>query len=108
MTGVPTGPQAVALLIKVPWYRANEPLHLIVELLDSNDAPVEVQGPSGPQRIAAKADLEVGRPVGLAAGTRLDASMALNFPPMPLAPGGYRWRATIGGDVQEEWFTVRG
>jgi hypothetical protein len=107
MTGTPTSPQAVALLIKVPWDRSNERLHIKVELLTEDGSPVVLPGPAGPQPIVAEADLEVGRPPGVAAGSPLDASMALNFGLMPLPPGRYQWRADIAGDIENESFTVR-
>jgi hypothetical protein len=86
VTPTPTAPQAVALLIKIPWDRANEKLPLALELLTADGQPVTLPGPAGPQRVGASAELEVGRPPGVAHGSMLDASFALNVSPMPLAP----------------------
>jgi hypothetical protein len=108
VTGTPTGPQALALLIKVPWDRANERLPLAVELLSEDGHPVVLSGPGGaPTPIRAEAVLEVGRPVGVAKGSPLDASFAINFGSLPLAAGRYQWKAEIAGDQQSESFTVR-
>ena len=107
ITPSPTAPQAVALLIKVPWDRANQKLGIRVELLDADGKPVTLPGPAGPQPVLTTAELEVGRPPGLAHGSDLDAAVALNFPQLPLAPGRYQWRADIAGDIQTESFTVR-
>lgn len=107
VTGTPTSAQAVALLIKVPWDRANQQLHIKVELVTEDGELVELPGPAGTQAIVAEADLEVGRPPGVAAGTPLDSAMALNFMPMPLQPGRYQWRVDIAGTQQVESFAVR-
>lgn len=107
ITTSPTTPQAVALLIKVPWDRANQQLHIHVELLDADGATVTLPGPAAPQPVSAEAELEVGRPPGVAHGSPLDASMALNFPSLPLPPGRYQWRASIAGTVESESFSVR-
>lgn len=106
VTSSPTAPQAVALLIKVPWDRANEKLPLKLELLTEDGQQVTVQGPAGPQGIAAEAELEVGRPPGIAHGAMLDASFSLNISPMPLPPGRYQWRADIAGTIATESFQV--
>jgi hypothetical protein len=107
VTPSPTAPQAVALLIKVPWDRANQKLGIRVELLDADGQPVTLPGPSGPQPVLTAAELEVGRPPGVAHGSDLDASVALNFPALPLVPGRYQWRAQVAQTTQAESFTVR-
>jgi hypothetical protein len=94
-------------LIKVPWDRANQKLKVRVELLDADGAPVRLPGPSGPQPVLTEAEMEVGRPPGVAHGSYLDASLALNFPQLPLAAGRFQWRADIAGDVRTESFMVR-
>jgi hypothetical protein len=57
-------------------------------------------------RVLAEAELEVGRPPGVAPGSNLDASLALNFPQLPLPPGRFQWQADIAGAVQVESFMV--
>lgn len=105
-TGSPTSPQAVALLIKIPWDRANEKLPILVELRGADGNPVVLPGPAGAQPLRAEAEIEVGRPPGVQAGVSLEASFALNFPPLPLPPGRYQWWVDVAGDVETESFAV--
>lgn len=102
ITSSPTAPHAVAALIKVPWDRANQKLHLRLQLLDSDGHPVNVQSVAGPVPIRTDAEIEVGRPAGLAPGTMLDASFALNVPSLPLSPGRYEWRMEF---AEQEFFS---
>lgn len=88
-TGSPTAPQAVVTMMKVPWDRANQPIALQLQLLDSDGHPVSVPTAEGIKPIAAEATLEVGRPPGLKAGSMLDAAFVLTLPSLPLAPGRY-------------------
>jgi hypothetical protein len=99
-------PHAVALLIQVPWDRANERLSVRVELLDADGKPVKLGGPEGDEPIAAEAELEVGRPPGVDRGSPLNAAFALNVGPLPLSPGRYEWRATVAEDSLGESFQV--
>lgn len=99
---------AVALLIKVPWDRANERLSLALELRDADGQPVVLTMPEGNAAVRAQGELEVGRPAGIAPGSALDASFALNVPPLPLAPGRYEWHVTVAGQIFSAFFTVRG
>ncbi len=100
------GPHAVAVLVKVPWDRTDEslPLHLVLQ--DADGHPVEVPSPGGPQRIENHGSIQVGRPTGLPPGITLNASFALNVPPLPLAPGRYSWRLDFAGTTLTESFTV--
>src|SRR5438045_5628836 len=68
----PTAPHAVALLLKIPWDRANQKLPMVLELRDADGKPVELDTQAGVARIVTKADIEVGRPPGVAAGSMLD------------------------------------
>lgn len=108
LTGTPTAPMALAVLIKVPWDRANQKIKMRFSLLDSDGQPVLVQTPVGPQGISSEGEIEVGRPAGLAHGSPIDASFALNVSPIPLQPGRYEWRMDLGEDDQfHAAFTVR-
>ena len=40
LTSTPTAPQAVAMLIKIPWDRANQKLHFALRLLDPDGKQV--------------------------------------------------------------------
>ncbi len=57
--------------------------------------------------VRVDADIEVGRPVGVAEGAFLEANLAPTVGQMPLAPGRYQWRATIGDQTWSRTFTVR-
>jgi len=107
-TTSPPGPHAVALLIQVPWDRTNQKLPLRVELLTDDGKAVTVPGPTGPQPLLNEAELEVGRPPGIAPGSTLSAAFALNVASLPLPTGRYQWRATVDGHLQAESFQVMG
>lgn len=106
MVGTPTSPHAVALLVQVPWDRANERLKLKIELLNADGQPVRTAADETSPPIYGEAELEVGRPPGVAHGSPLSASFALNVGPMPLPPGRYEWRATVDEDTRAESFQV--
>jgi len=107
VTGTPTAPQAVAVLIKIPWDRANQKILMKLELSDADGHPVSIDTARGLQVVEAGAVFEVGRPAGMAPGSMIDASFALNIPPMPLPPGRYQWRLTVGDHEEFESFEVR-
>jgi hypothetical protein len=95
---------AIALKIEVPWDRGNEVHNLQLRLVDADGEPVLAEGPEGEQPIAVDAEFETGRPAGLRPGTPLDFAMAVNFPPLPLAPATrYEWRLAIDGEEAEGW-----
>ena len=104
-------PSAIALHIKVPWDEANVGHVMQLELVDSDGHPVTVQTDQGPQDLVIKNDFEVGRPPGMARGTPIDLSIAINLGPLPLSPGSrYEWRLSIGDESHETWrlpFSVR-
>ena len=107
VTGTPTGQQAVAVLMKIPWDRANQKIPMTLQLFDSDGYPVRVETPDGSQEIKMVGEVEVGRPPGVAHGSMLDASLALNVPPLPLPPGRYQWRLDISDQVETVSFQVR-
>jgi hypothetical protein len=106
MTGSPTSPQAVAVLLKIPWDRANERLGLVLRLLDPDGRPVVVGTPDGGQEVTMSGDIEAGRPPGVAPGSQLDAALAFNVPSLPLAPGRYQWRLDVADDTFTASFQV--
>jgi uncharacterized protein DUF6941 len=106
ITGSPTAPHAVALMIQVPWDRTNQKLPVRVELVTDDGQPVSMPGPTGPQPLVSQIELEVGRPAGIAPGSTLSAVFAVNVAPMSLSPGRYEWRASIDGHSQGESFQV--
>src|SRR5688572_7793593 len=75
ITGVPAAPHAIALLAKVPWDRTNQKLSLNLELVDADGRPVLLNDPNGkPVPVGHQAELEVGRPAGIAPGSMLNAA----------------------------------
>lgn len=107
ITSSPTAPQAVAVLIKVPWDRTNQQLTLTLQLLDADGHPVLLPSPVGQTPVAVGSTLEVGRPPSVPAGSPIDASFALNVQPMPLPPGRYEWRLDLAGETSSAPFLVR-
>lgn len=108
LTGVPAAPHAIVLLGKVPWDRTNQNLHLHLELVDGDGKPVTLPDPNGNRvAVAQEADLEVGRPAGIAPGSMLNAAFALSVPSMHLAVGRYTWRLNFAEVLDSESFTVQ-
>lgn len=105
-TTSPTGQQAVVVLMKIPWDRANQKIPLKLQLLDADGHAVQLQTPVGPQQLLSEVTVEVGRPPGVAAGSLLDASFALNVPPLPLPPGRYEWRLELAEEEESASFTT--
>jgi hypothetical protein len=100
-------PMALAVLIKVPWDRANERHEWKVELLDEDFSPVILNE----QPVLVGGTFEAGRPPGMRPGTPLDVPLAINFGPVPLPTGQrYTWRFSIDDTSEEGWrvsFTTR-
>jgi hypothetical protein len=108
ITGTPTAPAAVAVLIKVPWDRANQKMKGSLGLLDADGQLVKVPVVDGtPVAVQHQIEFEVGRPPGLAHGSMIDAAMALNIGPLPLEPGRFEWRLDLGDQTVSTSFTVR-
>ena len=108
VTGSPTAPHAVAILVKVPWDRANQPIHGTLTLVDTDGHPIELSMATGsPAKVTMEFDLEVGRPAGLEHGSMIDAAMAFNIGPLPLPGGRYQWRLDLGGQHFAASFAAR-
>lgn len=102
----------IALLIAVPWDRANRRVHFELALLNEDGDAVtgpDLVGNEVPVTLSAQ--LEVGRPAGLLRGVSLDVPLAIEMPPMVLAAGKrFEWILTIDGESKEDWrlpFMVR-
>ena len=102
MTGPGPMPAALAIKIDIPWDEANRLHQLVIELLDADGRAVEAGG----KPVEVRGQFEAGRPAGIPPGTPLDAVLAVNIPPIPLAPGRYVWRLSINGASQDEWQTA--
>ena len=108
ITSSPTSPQAVAVMLKIPWDRANERLALMLRLLDDDGRPVAVATSEGTQELTMGGDIETGRPPGVTPGSQLDAGLVFNVPSLPLPPGRYQWRLDVAGDTFTSSFQVAG
>jgi len=115
ITGTPTPPMAVILLIDIPWDKTNKKHKVTLALLDADGHPVVVGQDANtgkPQHIQFNADVEAGRPAGIPEGTEQRTSTAIAIGPgIPLTAGqAYEWRLEIDGEHKELWsarFLVR-
>jgi hypothetical protein len=99
---------AIALKIDVPWDQANARHRWRLELVDADGQPFRLPDENAVQ---IEQEFEIGRPAGVKPGTSLDFVVAINVPPLPLAPGQqYAWHLTIDGAERDDWrlpFTTR-
>lgn len=87
--------------------RANQKIKFGLELRQADGQLVEVPIDQGGVPAQFTGQLEVGRPPGVAPGSMLDHSFALNVPPLPLPAGRYQWHATIAEETRAASVTVR-
>jgi hypothetical protein len=104
VTSSPTPPHALALLLRIPWDRANQKIQVRAVLEDADGHPVTLGEP--PHELRHNAEVEVGRPPGVAPGTMLPATLAISVPPLPLRPGRYQWRAEVAEQTLHASFQV--
>ena len=107
VTGPDLPPMAIAIKLDVPWVEADSQHTFILELVDQDGRAVGA-GDSGGVR--AEGTFEVGRPVGLPAGSDIDFAFAVSIPPFPISPGRFTWKLSIDGESHEDWvrpFQVR-
>jgi hypothetical protein len=100
-------PLAVAVLVEVPWDRANIKHAWQLELVDADGNPVMAND----RPVLVGGEFEAGRPAGIEAGTPLPVPMAINFSGLPVKPGeSYQLRFAVDGTTEPEWqtrFSVR-
>ena len=91
---------ALAFIVKVPWDMANQQIAIHAELVDEDGRPVLVnQAP-----LALDIGFSVGRPDGLRPGSDIDQNLAVQIPPIALAPGrSYEWRISVDGEHRQDW-----
>lgn len=112
VTVTPTPPQALIVLLRVPWDVTNVKHELLLKLVDGDGHDVLLgQTPFGePAPLEIRGEFEVGRPAGIPHGTPIDQAMPITIGPgLPLVPGGsYEWRLSIDGeDLASRSFLVR-
>lgn len=104
ITGPQPSPSAVAILIAVPWDRANSKVSFSLRLMQQDGQPVMQPGPVGPVAVEIAGDFEVGRPPGIQPGTPLDVPLAVNIPALALPPDQrFSWELAIDGHTSEDW-----
>ncbi|MCC5950679.1 MAG: hypothetical protein JJU45_01140 [Acidimicrobiia bacterium] len=100
MVGPKPQPVAVAMLMRIPWDRANLKHNWKLELVDEDGQPVM----AGQRPLLVQGNLEAGRPAGLAPGTPLPVPMAINFSALPLPAGrSFEFRLAIDDTSEPEW-----
>ena len=93
---------SVAVLLFVPWDRANSPIEFVLKLVGEDGQDPFIAG--SPQPFAASGQLEVGRPVGVLKGAELPVPVAISFGPLQLqANARYEWRLTVDAEENENW-----
>lgn len=101
-------PFGIGVILRVPWDRANEDHHFVLELLTEDGAPVHRGEPGDATTIKLDGTFRVGRPADLTPGTDLDWAFALNSGPLPLPPGmGFVWRLSINHDEVVDQISFR-
>lgn len=98
-------PFGLAVLLGVPWDRANVSMIITLKLETEDGAPVlqdTLDGQRAPVQVQAQ--LEVGRPPGLRHGTELNVPLAIQLPGLALAADtGYTWRLMVGDETAPDW-----
>lgn len=111
VTGSPTPPMSLVVLIDVPWDQTNQKHKLAIELRDADGQAVSFQqGPQGEPLPAlhVEAEFETGRPPGVPAGTPLRHQLAIGLPGgMPLEAGEkYEFHMTIDDEDMDSWLAT--
>lgn len=103
MTGPGPVAHGIALIFHVPWNDANRRLTIGLELVTADGRAVTQPGPLGETPVRVDGEFEVGRPVGVAPGSTIDVPLAINLPPLQLAPDTrFVWRLSINGQPDSE------
>lgn len=94
-------PFGIGIVIQVPWDLANRQHRWALELVDADGQPVTMSAPDNTATpIRLDGEFEVGRPPGLLPGVDLQATLAVNSPPLPLPPGQrFEWIFDVNGET---------
>ncbi len=99
VTGPEPVPSAVVIKVGVDVPEFNSEHHWELFLEDADGRPVSFETPDGVQPIEVRGDFTATEPLGVPAGTPVDVPIAVNFGPIPLAPGArYSWRLVVDGE----------
>lgn len=99
ITGPEPVPSAVALKVGVDSHEFDVNHHWELFLEDADGQLVRFETPEGPQTIEVRGDFTASAPGGVPDGTPVDVPIAVNFGPIPLAPGArYTWRLVVDGE----------
>lgn len=91
-------PTAVAVKLTIDRHEVGRSHHWYLVLEDADGRPVYVGDTM--QAIEVNGEFQIGQPVGVPDGVPVDFPMAINFPPLPIAPGArYQWRLIINGET---------
>lgn len=100
VTGTPTPPMALLMLVEVDWHEANQRHSILAELRDADGRPVSINGDaSAPATVRIEGEYEVGRPPGSVPGVPLSIPIVFNIGGgIPLVQGRrYRWHVENSG-----------
>lgn len=99
VTGPQPSPSAIAMVLSVEGIEFDRPHHWELFLEDADGQLVMLDSPEGPQAIEIRGDFTATAPVGMPVGTPVDAPMAINLGPIPLAPNSrFTWRLVVDGE----------
>ncbi len=99
VTGPDPVPSAVAVKVSVDAHEFDANHHWELFLEDADGRLVQFETPEGMQAIEVRGDFSASEPVGVPLGTPVDVPIAVNFGPIPLAPGQrFTWRMVIDGE----------
>ena len=99
VTGPDPVPSAVAVKVSVDAHEFDANHHWELFLEDADGRLVQFETPEGMQAIEVRGDFSASAPVGVPLGTPVDVPIAVNFGPIPLAPGQrFTWRMVIDGE----------
>ena len=89
----------MAIKVGVDWHEFDAQHHWELFLEDADGNLVTFDTPEGAQSIEVRGDFSASEPSGVPVGTPVDVPIAVNFGPIPLAPGSrYTWRLVIDGE----------
>lgn len=95
---------AVGIIVDVPWDLANVRMAWLLELRDADGRAVVQDGPDGAVPVAARGEIEVGRPAGTTPGTPIPVCVAIPVHGVVLAPESrYAWEFSVDGRTQDDW-----